>query len=219
MVKDGLATMIASKITPDEKSYSALLKAHLETGSHFQEIEKIMEKLQKNNQMGDHGYHVVIRYYCKTGNLDIAMRFYHKMLRLHLIPSHLIYNDLIAAHGRTAEGCKGMFDEMRKRGVEPTEETYEILSKLYMNDAHTCRGLHAGMEKRGIKMNAKIAANMITAFGIAKEWTWCKKVWAEVLDAERRPRIETYLAMLSYYTASGDNATIMQVYYNQYIWI
>ncbi|OBZ76549.1 Protein Rf1, mitochondrial [Grifola frondosa] len=123
--------------------FNTLLKAYVLIGAPFRVVANLFQKLEGASVRPDaHTFALLIQSACDAGMMDIAVDLYNEMQRLALegqstlemntftltilMTGYLRKNDRVKA--------KGMLDEMKARGIQPSAVTFGAIIKAYGND-------------------------------------------------------------------------------------
>ncbi|KAI8538563.1 hypothetical protein RHMOL_Rhmol09G0113700 [Rhododendron molle] len=91
-----------------------------------------MDKVFRTKKMvrpDTNSFDIVIKYLCKTDNLDMALGLYQDMDRMNCKPSCLLYNNLIGSlsNANRVDECHKLLGDMKESGVQPTHFTYNSI--------------------------------------------------------------------------------------------
>ncbi|PCH40864.1 hypothetical protein WOLCODRAFT_137046 [Wolfiporia cocos MD-104 SS10] len=120
--------------------YNTLLRAYVQIGAPFRVVANLFQKLELARMRPDgHTFALLIQSACDSGLMEIAMELFAEMERLAgswQSYRHInVYVLTIIMSGYLRMGmrgkAKGIFDEMRKRGIQPTAATYAAIVKAY----------------------------------------------------------------------------------------
>ncbi|KAF8076662.1 hypothetical protein FPV67DRAFT_1714557 [Lyophyllum atratum] len=137
--------LIASRATTlSIDVYNTLMKAYILIGAPFSVVYKFFKRLERSKAKPDaYTYSLLVQSACDSGLMDIASDIYYDMESLSqeqpdrgLNINVYILTILMAGflqHGDKIR-AKGVYDEMRAQGIQPTPITFGTIIKAYGND-------------------------------------------------------------------------------------
>eukprot|EP00026_Physarum_polycephalum_P003186 Phypoly_transcript_03196.p1 GENE.Phypoly_transcript_03196~~Phypoly_transcript_03196.p1 ORF type:complete len:812 (+),score=220.62 Phypoly_transcript_03196:71-2437(+) len=205
--------MRESKLVPGREAYLSLgVAMGLETGRW----KDVVEYLRLRGVLGEKEWATLISEATSTESLGL----YNIMKDRKVTPTVDVFHGLMQAHARKTQveldstspyTLKGIFDEMRRTGVEPTEKTYELLTTLRHVDTLIIKKMYYGMKNRGLTPTITTYTHWIEQFGAENNWEWSGRLWEEVRGRLDEFETEDLTRVLQTFSANPDPAVAIQI--------
>ncbi|KAL0949239.1 hypothetical protein HGRIS_009317 [Hohenbuehelia grisea] len=123
--------------------YNTLLKAYVLIGAPFRIVSRLFNRLEKANVRPDsHTFALLIQSACDSGQMTIAAAIFQEMEKIAVHRQSTLHIDiyvltiLMAGYLRLNDkiSAKRMYDEMQKRGIQPSAVTFGTILSAYGNE-------------------------------------------------------------------------------------
>lgn len=131
LVVDG---MMRSNYRPDEVTVKTLFGGVMEVGGSISDLHDIYETLQERRMFPEVSsvYQMLISMFGSRGLIDSARTYYAACLKKRIPLEPGVFNQMMLAYGTAElpEAALGVYQQMVKRGCQPTGATYHIIITL-----------------------------------------------------------------------------------------
>ncbi|THV08275.1 hypothetical protein K435DRAFT_740276 [Dendrothele bispora CBS 962.96] len=216
--------------------YNTLLKAYVLIGAPFRIVLRLFRKLENSQVKPDsYTYALLIQSACDSGKMEIASDIFHEMDQKASWQSHLhidvyIMTILMAGYlrGHHRRKARAIYEEMQKRGIQPTAVTFRAIIQAYGNERSE-KSIQVAEEFVNALMSVEEKPWITPAYGRAtalelvygpllngytkkRQPEEVERVFQEYLDAGGSPTLGTLTALLNTYRKSFNIEACLQLW-------
>ncbi|KAJ0983226.1 hypothetical protein J5N97_011481 [Dioscorea zingiberensis] len=198
--------MTRQGLEPDKSMYSIMLGALCNRG-------RTEDAVQLFREMGVCGfndivaYNILIRGFCKSGNMDRARELFDEFVGKGLKPDVIMYTSLMDGFCRNAEmdAAKELFNDMQGKGLKPDIITYSTMIEGFctLGKLDEAQELLFDMEGRNLQPNKVIYTLLIIAFYRAGNLDQAAYYLGEMVDQGQQLNDKTCRLVLDKMSSMG----------------
>lgn len=194
-------------ITPDEVTYSCVLKACGSVGASG-EGKLIHDKCSKEAESDAILANTLIDMYAKCGNLKAAHKLFDALPNRNVVS----WNSLITAYAQDGQGNTvfELFDKMRKEGINPTKVTFLGVLKACVNagDLEYAKRINGQLLDNGLASDIAISNTVIDTYAKCGGLELAHELFNSLKD----PDVVSWGVMIGGYVHNGDNDAAIQLF-------
>ncbi|CAI0557215.1 unnamed protein product [Linum tenue] len=115
---------------PGVLSYNAILDSLIRSRKPFRLVEEVYREMVASRvSLNVYSYNILIRGFCRVGNLEMGLRLFEEMEKYGCLPNVVTYNTVIDTYCKLKrmDQAFGLMRSMASKGLEPNLFTYNMV--------------------------------------------------------------------------------------------
>ncbi|RIB08128.1 hypothetical protein C2G38_2045418 [Gigaspora rosea] len=208
--------MLAEKLEPNHYTFELLIDAMSKRHAFAKICEVFNEMSQKNIPITDVAYNSPIRHHGLAGNMELAWKFFNRMISAGIEPSMYIYTSIISLATASSDFAIAIkaFKDLLARGLTPNVHVYSALITALVKSGNTKKAIEMlnHMVNHGVSPNHITFTSLIQGFANKRNYEKGKEMYELMKKSNIIPDRFTFYHLEKLYKTTGHVEEIKELH-------